>query len=186
MMSLVEKNMQYTTIAKSLPTVRHDTHCSRKLIALWHGLLTGYFDNLPCLLVLFWQFSLFAGSVLKVCLVCWFYFDSLPCLLCLPSLQLVAACLVLLLVCEPNLYFMICKLEILRPMIKKGLHEALEYKPFFFDSTETTLMMNLGLPCMFCSFLNIWTTNKLLLFSFLEHEAWIASNGWRDCLRMKT
>ena len=71
-------------------------------------------------------------------------------------------------------------------MIKQRLHEALAYKPFFFDSAETTPMMNLGLPFMFCSFLTIRTTNKLLLFSFHEHEAWMASKGWRDCLRMKT
>ena len=40
MASLVEKSMQYTTLAKSLPTMKQDTHCSRKLVALWHGMLS--------------------------------------------------------------------------------------------------------------------------------------------------
>ena len=36
-----EKSTPFITLAKSLPTVRPDTHCSRKLVALWHGLLSG-------------------------------------------------------------------------------------------------------------------------------------------------
>ena len=40
MTSLAEKCMQYTTLAKSLRTVKPDIHCSRKLVALWHGLPT--------------------------------------------------------------------------------------------------------------------------------------------------
>ena len=39
MTSLVEKSMQFTTLAKSLPTVKQDIHCSRKLAVLWSGLL---------------------------------------------------------------------------------------------------------------------------------------------------
>ena len=47
MKSLVEKSTQYTTLAKSLPTVRHGTHCSTKLVALWHGLLADW-DSICC------------------------------------------------------------------------------------------------------------------------------------------
>ena len=39
MTSLVEKSMPYTTLAKCLPTVKQDIHCSRKLVVLWSGLL---------------------------------------------------------------------------------------------------------------------------------------------------
>ena len=41
MTSLAKKSMPFITLAKSLPTVRPDTHCLRKLIALWYGLLAG-------------------------------------------------------------------------------------------------------------------------------------------------
>ena len=39
MTSLAEKSMLFITLAKSLPTVKQDIHCSGKLVALWHGLL---------------------------------------------------------------------------------------------------------------------------------------------------
>ena len=42
MTSLAEKSMLFITLAKGLPTVRPDTHCSTKLYALWHGLLVGW------------------------------------------------------------------------------------------------------------------------------------------------
>ncbi|KAI5432410.1 hypothetical protein KIW84_036232 [Lathyrus oleraceus] len=38
MTSLVEKSMQFT-LAKSLPTVKQNIHCLRKLAVLWHRLL---------------------------------------------------------------------------------------------------------------------------------------------------
>ena len=38
MTSLAKRSMQYTTLAKSLPTVKQDTQCSKKIITLWHGL----------------------------------------------------------------------------------------------------------------------------------------------------
>ena len=62
MTSLAEKSILFITLAKSLPTARPDTSCSRKLVVLWHGLLAGW-DSICWLTLLYWYQQWIQSSI---------------------------------------------------------------------------------------------------------------------------